>query len=80
MRKLELLTAEELARELRVTPSAVRNWTRQGLPARHFGRCVRFELREVLAWFEEQQDIKDGMKRLAAPHQTPVAYRGVDDH
>jgi excisionase family DNA binding protein len=80
MRKLDLLTAEELAQELRVTPSAVRSWTRQGLPARHFGRCVRFELREVLAWFEEQRDIKEATKRLANPHETPVAYRRVDDH
>lgn len=51
----ELLTADELAKKLKVKKSAVRRWTIDGLPRRHLGgKLVRFEYASALAWLERR--------------------------
>jgi phage terminase Nu1 subunit (DNA packaging protein) len=51
----EILTASELAAKLKVHPTTVRLWTRQGLPHRSLGpRLVRFDTRQALAWLESR--------------------------
>jgi len=50
-----LLTEGELAAHLKCSRPAIRVWRRQGMPARRFGRLVRFELDKVLAWFEARE-------------------------
>ncbi len=47
-----LLTTRELAEHLAVTESAVKKWVwLRRIPAIHIGRCIRFNLEEVLAHF-----------------------------
>jgi excisionase family DNA binding protein len=56
----EILTAEELARKLKVSKAAVRRWTLDGIPCRRLGgRLVRFELSTALAWLEQKQAAKN---------------------
>jgi len=57
------LTEKELAGVLRCSVPAVRLWRKQGLPALHFGRLLRFRLPEVLAWFESQHRALPGQKQ-----------------
>jgi excisionase family DNA binding protein len=51
---MEFLTEKELAKVLKSSVPAVRKWRYDGMPFRHFGRLVRFELPAVLAWFEQR--------------------------
>jgi len=52
----EILTANELARKLKVSLPAIRRWTLNGMPCRRLGgRLVRFELERALAWLEKRQ-------------------------
>lgn len=47
----EILTAQELAKKLKVSVPAVRRWTLDGMPCRRLGyRLVRYELEPALAW------------------------------
>ena len=53
----EFLTAEELARKLKVSQSAVRRWTLDGIPCHRLGgRLVRFELETALMWLEQRSN------------------------
>lgn len=51
----EILTPEQTAALLQVSPRTVEEWrrTRTGPPWRRMGRHVRYLRREVLAWFED---------------------------
>ena len=52
----EKLTADELAKRLKVSKAAVRSWTRQGMPCTRLGkRLVRFELQSATAWLEARR-------------------------
>ncbi len=51
----ELITEKELAVHLKCSRPAIRVWRKQGMPARRFGRRVRFELEKVLKWFEGRE-------------------------
>lgn len=52
---LEILTPEQTAALLQVSPRTVEEWrrTRTGPPWRRMGRHVRYLRREVLVWFED---------------------------
>lgn len=50
----KFLTRRELAELLGCSIPAIAVWRRQGMPARHFGRLVRYELEPVLAWFDHR--------------------------
>ena len=50
-----LLTTRELAEHLAVTESAVKKWVwLRRIPVIHIGRCIRFNLDEVLAHFQQR--------------------------
>lgn len=51
----EVLTPEQVAALLQVSPRTVEEWrrTRSGPPWRRMGRHVGYLRREVLAWFED---------------------------
>lgn len=51
----EIITGEQLASLLQVSPRTVEEWrrTRTGPPWRRVGRHVRYLRREVFAWFED---------------------------
>lgn len=52
---LEILTPEQTAAMLQVSPRTVEEWrrTRTGPPWRRMRRHVRYLRREVLVWFED---------------------------
>jgi excisionase family DNA binding protein len=51
----EVLTAEELAKALKVSTAAVRRWTLDGIPCHRLGgRLVRFQFDTALKWLEEK--------------------------
>ena len=52
--EVPLLTAQELASQLRCSLAAVRMWTRQGMPCHKYGRLARYERRAIEAWFEKR--------------------------
>jgi len=48
-----LLTADEAASYLNVTPKAIRNWTSSGiLPKVKLGRCLRLDRRDLDRFLE----------------------------
>ena len=50
-----LLTAKELAEQLKVTQAAVRKWSTQGMPAIRLGsRLVRFQMPVVMDWLQHK--------------------------
>ena len=56
MQENEILTADELAKKLKVSKAAVRRWTLDGLPCHRLGgRLVRFEFNAALTWLEQRQ-------------------------
>ncbi len=60
MENKEILTAEELAKRLKVSKAAVRRWTLDGMPCRRLGgRLVRFEFDESLTWLEQRQQASE---------------------
>jgi phage terminase Nu1 subunit (DNA packaging protein) len=62
----ELLTADELARALKVSIAAVRVWQRQGVPFVPIGRLRRYVLRDVIAWHQARaQTAKRSEKKSA---------------
>ncbi len=51
-----LLTANELAGVLNVSPATVLDWHQAGtIPSFRLGRAVRFRLSEVETWLQEQR-------------------------
>jgi excisionase family DNA binding protein len=56
---LQVLTADELAKILRISPWTVRRWEAQGRIPRYNvgGRVLRFNLPDVLAAIEGQKNI-----------------------
>ena len=62
----EILTADELAKKLKVSKAAVRRWTLDGMPCPKLGgRLVRFEIEPALAWLERQQESTRSDKHAA---------------
>ena len=59
---MELLTAEELADQLRVQPGTVRQWYRRGLiPAvRLTPKVIRYNLPSVIDALRKRQEAKEG--------------------
>ena len=51
-----LLTINEVAVALGVSPKTVRRLMRRGLPSVRFGRLVRFEQRDLLRWVEARKE------------------------
>jgi hypothetical protein len=51
----EFLTAEELAKQLKVSVAAIRVWQRRGLPNLPVGRLRRYSLLEVTAWLRMRE-------------------------
>jgi len=52
----QLLTVEQVAAQLGVSPKTVRRLMRRGLPSIRFGRLVRFEQRDLLRWVEARKE------------------------
>ncbi len=52
----QLLTIEQVAEFLGVSPRTVRRLMRRGLPSVRFGRLVRFEQRDLLRWVEARKE------------------------
>lgn len=53
----QLLTIEQVAAYLNVSPHTVRRFAAQGsLPSVRFGRLVRFQERDVLRWVEARKE------------------------
>jgi phage terminase Nu1 subunit (DNA packaging protein) len=50
-----MLTAEELARELKVKVAAIRKWQRAGIPFVPVGRLRRYHLNDAIAWLQERE-------------------------
>ena len=60
MQDNEMLTADELARKLKVSKAAVRRRTLDGIPCRRLGgKLVRFQLDTALSWLEQRQAAKN---------------------
>lgn len=56
----EIMTAQELAKKLKVSLPAVRRWTLDGMPCRRLGgRLVRFELDKALNWLEQRKQVSE---------------------
>jgi len=56
--RLDRLTAEELAGELRVKISTVRAWQLQGMPYQPAGRLRFYDLMSVEAWLRERDQTR----------------------
>jgi excisionase family DNA binding protein len=52
----QLLTVEQVAARLGVSPKTVRRLMRRGLPSVRLGRLVRFEQRDLLRWVEARKE------------------------
>jgi excisionase family DNA binding protein len=52
----QLLTVEQVAVHLGVSPKTVRRLMRRGLPSVRLGRLVRFEQRDLLRWVEARKE------------------------
>jgi hypothetical protein len=50
------LTAEELAKALRVSLAAIRQWTREGIPYLPCGRLRFYDRHGVEAWLRERDE------------------------
>lgn len=51
-----LVTIEEVAKYLKVTPRAVYNWIHEyQLPHYKVGRCLRFEMNEIKEWLKTRR-------------------------
>jgi excisionase family DNA binding protein len=49
-----VVTAKQLAAAIQVAESTIYEWVHQGyIPHVRLGRCVRFNLGEVQAWFDQ---------------------------
>lgn len=63
-RELEiLLTYDQLADRLQVSPGTLRNWvSQQFIPHVKLGRAVRFEINDIQAWIKKRAN--EGRVRL----------------
>jgi len=52
----QLLTIEQVAEFLGVSPKSVRRLMQRGLPSVRFGRLVRFQQRDLLRWVEARKE------------------------
>ena len=52
----QLLTIDQVAEFLGVSPKTVRRLMRRGLPSVRVGRLVRFEQRDLLRWVEARKE------------------------
>ena len=50
-----MLTREELAIKLGVSPRTIDNWRKDGMPTIKKGNYVRFELDKVLSWLRNDK-------------------------
>jgi excisionase family DNA binding protein len=77
-----LITADELAKHLRIAVSTVRAWVRlTDLPRYSVGRLVRFHLAEVLQWLQEGGSLAKGRRTHKDRQQSGAAARhgGAND-
>lgn len=51
---LAYLTTKQLQEKLQVTAVTIWRWRKEGMPAKKFGRSVRFEENAVIAWLEKK--------------------------
>ncbi|HKA56278.1 MAG TPA: MerR family transcriptional regulator [Candidatus Binatia bacterium] len=59
----ELLTYRELAQRLRVKPSTIRFWARQGLPCEPRGKLRFYSFSVARAWLQERYEAQMRAKR-----------------
>lgn len=50
---MNLLTVEEIAKELKVTRQTIYQWRKDGMPFLRMGRLIRFEQEKVMEWLKE---------------------------
>ena len=63
----EIITAEDVAKLLKVAPSTVYAWVRDGKLRHHrLGRCIRFYKSDVLDWFESNKVVKINSREASA--------------
>lgn len=56
----KLLTKKQLSECLDVSISFIDKAIVEGLPKYKFGKCIRFDLQEVLEWFKEKEQFERG--------------------
>ena len=56
--RAEILTVQEVAELLRVSPATVRAWIAkgEGPPAMRFGKQIRYRPERVMEWVEQQEE------------------------
>jgi len=52
----QYITRRELADKLSISNQTIRRFERQGMPSLQVGSYPRYNLEEVLAWIQSQQD------------------------
>lgn len=53
--EVRFLKESEVRERLGVSRGTINNWKKRGLPHLKMGRCVRFNIEQVLAWISEKQ-------------------------
>lgn len=57
---MNLLTTEELTKELKVTRQTLGRYKKQGMPSIKINaRMVRYELDKVLEWLKEKNEVQN---------------------
>ncbi|MCY3018591.1 MAG: helix-turn-helix domain-containing protein [Planctomycetota bacterium] len=57
------LTAEEIAKHLRIATGTVRNWAAAGIiPSHHIRRTLRFDLAEIEEWARDEAHHDGGVE------------------
>ncbi len=59
-----LLLKKELADRLQISVSTVSKMQSEGLPTIQFGKSVRFDYEEALAWVKSRRDLGRGERKL----------------
>ena len=59
-----LLLKKELADRLQISVSTVSKMQAEGLPTIQFGKSVRFDYEEALAWVKSRRDVGRGQRKL----------------
>lgn len=62
----KLLTAAELAKELKVSLAAIRVWQGLGLPHVPVGRLRRYNLENAIGWLRDRDEKRRLAKKSAA--------------
>lgn len=60
---MELMTAHELAKALKVKLVTIRSWTSQGAPYIACGRLRRYRLPSVLEWLQGREEERQARRR-----------------